>query len=107
MTALYIIGGIVGYFLLGTIFVGVMVGLKELKKGDDAFPFCLIFWPICLVVSIGILLYGSAYSLAVWIASPRKAKPMASPSTPSVIDLSSVPPLPDPETMPDEFKGRK
>lgn len=106
MIALYVIGGIVGYFVCGTFFVGIQIGLKEIKRTDDAFPYFIVFWPICLVVWLGYLLFTTVYRIAVWFASPWDAKPKASHPSP-VIDLSSVPALPDPETMPEEFKGKK
>jgi hypothetical protein len=106
---LWVVAGILAYCICGTITIAVMSASNQFageSKGTE--PVAFIFWWVIWIVIPFAYLFSGIYDFAKWIATPKKAGPTAPPSSPpTIVDYSAVKALPDPATMPEEFKGKR
>jgi len=70
MTTLWIILGLIGYFLIGAVVAGIGIrkGLLDDGSYDDDAICIIILWPFALILGIVVLIVVVFGQIALWIA---------------------------------------
>ena len=69
MTTLWIILGVIGYFLIGAVVAGfgLRMGLFDNRPYDDDAIGIIMLWPFALILGIVVLIVGVLGKIALWI----------------------------------------
>lgn len=68
MTTLWIILGLIGYFLIGSVVAGIFIRTEILDKPyDDDAIVVIMLWPFALILGFVVLIVGVFGQIALWI----------------------------------------
>ena len=73
MEALWIILGVIGYFLIGAVIagIGLRTGILDNRLDDDDVIVVIILWPFALILGIAVLIVCVFGQIALWIAKKK------------------------------------